>query len=70
MPDPGSRAALVQELRDALQEVARLSEMMSVLLATHHIDESKAQELRKELATAKLRADQLRQTIETSDGLS
>jgi len=70
MSEQDRRPALVQELRDALEEVARLSEMMSVLLATHVLDRDKLRELRIEVDAAKARAAQLRAEIESLDALS
>ena len=67
MGDKDRRAVLVTELSDALGEVARLSEMMTVLAATHVIDYSKVQELHKELRAAKAAAAQLQQALERID---
>src|SRR4051794_21316802 len=64
------RYGLVKELRDALEEVAQLSERMATVLSTRMLDESKLQDLRNEMDTAKALASRLRAAIDTLDASS
>lgn len=61
------RAQLVSELQLAIEEVARLSEMITVLRATHSANEGKLVELSSEWTTANNRAAALRQEVQSLD---
>lgn len=58
-----SRAQLRVELDRATEETIRLSEMISVLRASHAIDDVKLQELAVERGTANLRVLELRDEL-------
>ena len=64
------RYGLVKELREALEEVAQLSERMSTMLSTRILDESKLHDLRREMDIAKALASRLRGAIDTLDAAS
>jgi len=64
------RALLLAELRETLEEVARLSEMIVVMRASHALDEQKLKELSAEWIAASLRASQLRSEMQSLDEAS
>jgi predicted nucleic acid-binding Zn-ribbon protein len=63
MSDANSPAQVQAELDRCLKEVARLSEMITVLKLSHAIDEQKLAELSAEWITANLRVSELREEL-------
>lgn len=61
------RRAEMLELRDMLNNIARLSDEISVLRATHSIDAPKVREMENELAAVNARANELRELIARHD---
>jgi hypothetical protein len=70
MPDERLRSQLADDLKDALLEVARLSEMIAVLRASHShsVDEDKLNTLSAEWTAANARATALRREMQAAAG--